>query len=272
MQRAENVKGWSRKDLVWFGYSSYMKSNLPALPFEVKTQNSRVLTLESEQEKLDPSRRTSGIEGTIEQCYRQILFSPLQSDRQRFLESQLRNNSITVRDFIRGLFLSDYFYKKYVACNSNERLVKQVIGRALGRYTYTESEVRSYSIKIAENGFSAFVDNILESEEYMKQFGYDRVPTQTNRLITGRSTGEMPVYQALPRYGEDWRDNLVKKGMMMSIEQHLRFNSRKSGVNAWIYEKPSGIYYQIWIVSVSIISVLATVGIVNLSNAIFTVR
>ena len=249
-----------------------MKSNLPSLPFEVTTQNSRVLTLKAEKEKTEYSSVILSLDEVIEQCYRQILFSPLQSDRQQFLESQLRNGSITIRDFIRGLLLSDYFYRKYVACNSNERLVKQVIGRALGRYTYTEAEVRSLSIKIAEIGFSAFVDKILESEEYMSQFGYDRVPTQINRLITGRPTGEMPVYQALPRYGEEWRDNLIKKGMMMSIEQHFRYNTRKSGVNAWIYEKPRGIYYQVWIVAVSIISVLATVGIVNLTNAIFTVR
>ena len=78
--------------------------------------------------------------------------------------------------------------------------------------------------------------------------------------------------EALPRYGEIWRDKLVKKGLMMSIEEHLNYSSRKIGVNAWIYEKPTGVYYQIWIVSVSIISVLATVGIVNLSNAIFTIR
>lgn len=249
-----------------------MKSNLPTLPFELKTQNSRVLTLNAEREKLDSSDDTIDIEAVIEQCYKQILFSPLQSDREQFLESQLRNGSITIRDFIRGLLLSDYFYRKYVLCNNNERLVKQVIGRALGRYPYSESEIRSYSIKIAEIGFSSFVDYILESEEYMKQFGYDRVPSQTNRRITGRATGDIPVYQALPRYGELWRDTLVKKGLMMSIEQHLNYNSRKLGVNSWIYEKPRGVYYQIWIVSVSIISVLATVGIVNLSNAIFTVR
>ena len=249
-----------------------MKSNLPTLPFERKTQNSRVLTLNAEKEAIDPSGRTSSIESVIEQCYRQILFSPLRSDREECLESQLRNGSITVRDFIRGLLNSDYFYRKYVLCNNNERLVKQVIGRALGRFPYSESEVRSYAIKIAEVGFSDFVDYVLASEEYMQQFGYDRVPTQTNRRISGRATGDIPIYQALPRYGEAWRDSLIKQGLMMSIEQHRSYSFRKKGAGAWIYEKPTGIYYQIWIVNVSIICVLAAVGIVNLSNAIFTVR
>ena len=267
-----NQTDFGQEGLLLRRFSCRMKSNLPTLPFELKTQNSRVLTLNAEKEKIDPSDKISTIEAIIEKCYKQILFSPLQSERDQFLESQLRNGSITIRDFIRGLLLSDYFYQKYVLCNNNERVVKQVIGRALGRYTYSDSEVRSYAVKIAEIGFSNYVDYLLESEEYMNKFGYDRVPSQTNRRITGRATGEIPVYQALPRYGEIWRDTLIKKGLMMSIEEHLNYSSRKIGVNAWIYEKPTGVYYQIWIVSVSIISVLATVGIVNLSNAIFTIR
>lgn len=57
-------------------------------------------------------------------------------DRDRFLESQLRSGSITVRDFIRGLLLSDRFYRGYVECNGNDQVVEQAIGRVLGRPVY----------------------------------------------------------------------------------------------------------------------------------------
>ncbi len=67
-------------------------------------------------------------------------------DRDRFLESQLRSGSITVRDFIRGLLLSDRFYRGYVECNGNDRLVEQVIGRVLGRPVYGQDEVKSWSM------------------------------------------------------------------------------------------------------------------------------
>ena len=69
----------------------------------------------------------------IERCYRQIYFHAMRCDRDRFLESQLRSGSITVRDFIRGLLLSDRFYRGYIECNGNDRVVEQVIGRVLGR-------------------------------------------------------------------------------------------------------------------------------------------
>ena len=76
----------------------------------------------------------------IERCYRQIYFHAMSCDRDRFLESQLRSGSITVRDFIRGLLLSDRFYRGYVECNGNDRLVEQVIGRVLGRPVYGQDE------------------------------------------------------------------------------------------------------------------------------------
>ena len=86
----------------------------------------------------------------IEKCYRQIYFYAMSCDRDRFLESQFRSGSISVRDFIRGLLLSDRFYRGYVECNGNDRVVEQVIGRVLGRPIYGPDEVNSWSIVIAE--------------------------------------------------------------------------------------------------------------------------
>ena len=143
----------------------------------------------------------------IEKCYRQIYFYAMNCDRDWFLESQLRSGSISVRDFIRGLLLSDRFYRGYVECNGNDRVVEQVIGRVLGRPVYGRDEVKSWSIVIAEQGFEAFIDDILESPEYFERFGIDGIPDQVNRILPGRSQGEMPIYQRLPRYGESWRDD-----------------------------------------------------------------
>ena len=97
-------------------------------------------------------------------------------DRDRFLESQLRSGSITVRDFTRGLLLSDRFYRGYVECNGNDRVVQQDIGRVLGHPVYGQDEAKSRSIVIAEQGFAAFVDDILESPEYFERFGIDGIP------------------------------------------------------------------------------------------------
>ena len=55
------------------------------------------------------------------------------------------------------------------------------------------------------------MDQILESDEYMTNFGYDGAPAQRGRLIPGRSTGDMPIYQRFPRYGEEWKNSLIER-------------------------------------------------------------
>merc|ERR1712091_131587 len=84
-------------------------------------------------------------------------------------------------------------------------------------------EKLTYSIVIAEKGFEAFVDLVLNSEEYMQRFGYDTVPLEISRVLPGRAVGEAPVYQELPRYSYDWQEKLISNDMMMSIEDHLNF-------------------------------------------------
>ena len=181
---------------------------LQLLEYPLTSQNQRVgdlggLTSELKRATF-PSRDDRSAQ--IEQAYRQIFFHAMKCDRDINLESQFRNGSITARDFIRGLLLSRRFQEGYVICNTNYRLVDQVIGRVLGRQTHGQSERISWSIRIAEKGFNTFVDEILNSDEYMQSFGYDEIPSQRTRVIPGKPTGEQPIYQQLPRYDADWRD------------------------------------------------------------------
>ncbi len=183
----------------------------------------------------------------IEKCYRQIYFYAMSCDRDRFLESQLRSGSISVRDFIRGLLLSDSFYRGYVECNGNDRVVEEVIGRVLGRPIYGTDELNSWFIVIAEQGFAAFVDDILESSEYFDKFGIDEIPEQVNRILPGRSQGEMPIYQRLPRYGESWRDRLIRDQLMISVDAFNKISCPMT-VSRLLYEKPEGRLYKICLV------------------------
>jgi phycobilisome rod-core linker protein len=207
----------------------------------------------------------------INRCYRQIYFHAMSSDRDRYLESQLRNGSITVRDFIRGLLLSDRFLSGYVACNSNYRLVEQVIGRVLGRKVRDNTEKLTYSIVIAEKGFEAFVDLVLNGEEYMQRFGYDTVPLERSRVLPGKAVGEAPVYQEFPRYSYDWQEKLTSMGMMMSIEDHLRFGPNKTFAERVIYERPSEKAFQYIVPSFIILSGIIVAGILKVLNSVFVV-
>jgi phycobilisome rod-core linker protein len=141
----------------------------------------------------------------IEQAYRQIFFHAFKVDRDPVLESQLKSGQITIRDFIRSLLLSRKFRDDFYRCNSNYRLVEQMVGRVLGRPVHGDQERIAYSILIAQYGLPALVDALLDSDEYLEAFGYDTVPFQRSRVLPGRATGERPFNQQAPRYDAYWR-------------------------------------------------------------------
>ena len=239
------------------------------MPFKPSSQNSRVDSISaSRQPCLDRAPDLSS--EIIERCYRQIYFHAMSCDRDRFLESQLRSGSITVRDFIRGLLLSDRFYRGYVECNGNDRVVEQVIGRVLGRPVYGQDEVKSWSIVIAEQGFAAFVDDILESPEYFERFGIDGIPDQVNRILPGRSQGEMPIYQRLPRYGESWRDRLIRDGLMISVDAFNKIRLPMT-VSRLIYEKPEGRLFKLWLVFLFVLGVGSVSLVLLVFRQMFTI-
>ncbi len=92
---------------------------IPLLNYAPSTQNSRVSGYDvggDEQAKIFDAENLyspSDMDLLIEAAYRQIFFHAFKADREPFLESQLRNGQITVRDFIRGLLLSDTFNNSF---------------------------------------------------------------------------------------------------------------------------------------------------------------
>ena len=216
---------------------------IPPKDFTLSTQNSRV---EGVSNQSIEANKENEVEKLINNCYGQIFFHLLENDREVYLESQLRNNSITVRDFIRGLFLSDRFRRGYIECNNNYRLAEQVIARALGRKVYNGAEGLALSIIIAEKGFNYFIDYILDSDEYMSRFGYDIPPSELSRILPGRALGSIPLYQQYPRYGFDWQKKLTSNKLMMTIADHLIY-SKKTSLEKLLYDKPTGKALKIWI-------------------------
>lgn len=185
--------------------------SIPLLDYKPTSQNTRVEGYEvgrDDQPKIYSTENLlspSDMDGLIEAAYRQIFFHAFRSDREPFLESQLRNGQITVRDFIRGLLLSSTFNNSFYAKNSNYRFVEQCVQRVLGRDVYNDREKIAWSIVVATKGKEGFVDQLLDSEEYMENFGYDIVPYQRRRVLTGREEGERPFNIKSPRYNEYYR-------------------------------------------------------------------
>ena len=151
----------------------------------------------------------SEMDQLIMAAYRQVYHEQqmLVSYRQRFLESQLRAGQITVREFIRGLVLSDSFRRLTYESNNNYRFVQICVQRLLGREVYSEREKLSWSIVLATQGLRGFVDTLLDSDEYLDNFGEDTVPYQRRRKLGQRELGEV-TFEHTARYGTDYRDRL----------------------------------------------------------------
>jgi len=182
--------------------------SLPLLEVTPTSQNQRVPGYEVADEddpkpyRLRDATSDPAVAALIWASYRQIFSEHLilESYRQPFLESQLRNRAITVRDFIRGLGKSSVYRQLVGETNSNYRLVDITFKRFLGRATYSKDEQISWSIVIATSGLNGFIDALVDSDEYRQNFGDDVVPYQRRRYK------ERPFNLVNPRYGTYWRD------------------------------------------------------------------
>jgi len=192
--------------------------SIPLLEYKPLSQNQRVAGFEvagDEQPRIySTDNLLSGLELDllIGAAYRQICNEQqmLENHRQLYLESQLRAGQITVRGFIRGLVLSDSFKRLTFDSNNNYRFAEICIQRLLGRNVYSDREKMAWSIVIATKGIQAFVDELLNSEEYLSNFGDSIVPYQRRRILPQHTKGEV-TFAHMARYGTDYRDRLPKQ-------------------------------------------------------------
>ncbi len=184
--------------------------SIPLLDYKPSSQNQRVAGYEVPSEdtpwiyRIEDCSNPNDVLELINAAYRQVLSEHqiLQFNRQVQLESQLKNRSISVRDFIRGIAKSEAFRNLVVETNSNYRLVELCLKRLLGRVPYNQAEEIAWSIKVATLGWGSFVDALIDSEEYRSSFGDNTVPFQRRRYK------DRPTNLVTPRYANYWRDKL----------------------------------------------------------------
>ncbi|PLZ68752.1 phycobilisome rod-core linker polypeptide CpcG2 [Fischerella thermalis WC344] len=203
---------------------------LPLLEYKPSSQNHRVKSFGKADlnedtpyiYRLEDVSSFSDMRDIIWAAYRQVFSEHeiLKFNRQKHIESQLKNGSLTVRDFIRGLAKSEAFYRLVVSVNNNYRLVDICLKRFLGRSAYNKEEEIAWSIVIATKGFDGFVDALLDSDEYTEAFGDNTVPYQRKRLV------DRPHNLVTPRYGEDFQESAgtVTTDWRFTLE---KFYSRK---------------------------------------------
>ncbi|WP_008308963.1 phycobilisome rod-core linker polypeptide [Leptolyngbya sp. PCC 6406] len=196
---------------------------LPLLSYSPSSQNQRVQNFEipgDEQPRvfsLDNALDSVEMDDLIRAAYRQIFNEQqmIAAHRQVALESQLCNGQLTVRDFIRGLLLSDSFRRLVFDTNSNYRFAELCIQRVLGRSIYNQREPLAWSIVLATKGLAGFVNALLDSEEYLNHFGDACVPHQRRRILPQRAQGELP-FARMARYDSHHLDQLLRSGQLRS--------------------------------------------------------
>ncbi len=201
--------------------------SIPLLSYSYKSQNQRVASFDvgsEETPRIYSSENllsNTDMDILIHSAYVQIFNEQqlIKRNRQTFLESQLRAGQITVRDFIRGLLLSDSFRRRNYEVNNNYRFVEMCIQRVLGREVYDEREKLALSIVLATKGLKGFVDSLLNSQEYLDNFGDDIVPYQRRRILAGHELGDLP-FARMPRYGADYRAKLEAMGYFKDESQY----------------------------------------------------
>lgn len=182
--------------------------SIPLLDNRPTTENHRVPGYEVSGEdtpsvyRLTDAISDQDVDQLIWAAYRQVFGEHLilESNRQIGLESQLRNRAISVQDFMRGLGKSEVYRELVAETNSNYRLVDITFKRFLGRATYNRNEQITWSIVIATQGLHGFIDAVVNSDEYRRNFGNDVVPYQRRRF-NGR-----PFNLVTPRYNDYWRN------------------------------------------------------------------
>lgn len=146
-------------------------------------------------EDTDPIQLLPGveIEPLIQAVYRQVLGNAYVMDSERLVvaESRLKNNAITVREFVRQIALSDLYRSRFFDPCSRYRAIELNFKHLLGRAPESYEEMKQHSQILDQGGYEAEIDSYLDSDEYQDAYGECIVPyyrgykTQTGRNLAG---------------------------------------------------------------------------------------
>jgi phycobilisome core-membrane linker protein len=96
--------------------------------------------------------------------------------RRQDLEQQVRTGQISVREFVRALVTSAAYIDRFYTPYPNAKAIEFLCRHLLGRAPLNPAEVSDYNRMMAEQGFTATVNAIVDSVEYARYFGVDVVP------------------------------------------------------------------------------------------------
>ncbi|MEM9905695.1 MAG: phycobilisome rod-core linker polypeptide [Cyanobacteria bacterium P01_D01_bin.44] len=118
------------------------------------------------------------IEIVIRAVYRQVLGNAhvMESERLVSPESQLKNGTLSVREFIRQVAKSELYRSRFFENCYWYRAIELNHKHLLGRAPQSFEEMKAHSAVLDTKGYEADIDSYLDSDEYQTIFGENIVP------------------------------------------------------------------------------------------------
>jgi phycobilisome core-membrane linker protein len=128
---------------------------------------------------MKPGLSESEKQAVVKAAYRQIFerdITRAYSQSISYLESQVRNGDISMKEFVRRICKSPLYRKQFFEPFINSRALELAFRHILGRGPSSREEVQSYFSVVSNGGLPALVDALVDSKEYSDYFGEETVP------------------------------------------------------------------------------------------------
>ena len=122
---------------------------------------------------------TTEKQAIIKAAYRQIFerdITRAYGQSISYLESQVKNGDISMKEFVRRLCKSPLYRKQFYEPFINSRALELAFRHILGRGPSSREEVQDYFSIVSEKGLAGLVDALVDSREYADYFGEETVP------------------------------------------------------------------------------------------------
>lgn len=121
------------------------------------------------------------------------------------LESKVKNNEISMKEFVRRLAKSPLYRKQFYEPFINSRALELAFRHILGRGPSSREEVQRYFSIVSDGGLSALVDALVDSPEYSDYFGEETVPYLRGLGQEAQECRNWGAQQNLFRYSAPFR-------------------------------------------------------------------
>ncbi|MGK7926327.1 MAG: phycobilisome rod-core linker polypeptide [Spirulina sp.] len=128
---------------------------------------------------MKPGLSASEKNAVVKAAYRQIFerdITRAYSQSISYLESQVKNGDISMKEFVRRLGKSPLYRKQFFEPFINSRALELAFRHFLGRGPSSREEVQSYFDIVSAGGFAKLIDALIDSQEYADYFGEETVP------------------------------------------------------------------------------------------------